>query len=142
MPGNFGQRPLLGGPGHKNIKTQINLHFEKYYNKTSARKVWMPTIQNVNIDRLALAPMAGVTDIAFRTICRERGRLLPAPKWSARRRCTKTQKPGSPQLGEDEHPAAADIRQQPEVIGDHGGPGGEISGADIDINMGCPWAKS
>ena len=31
-------------------------------------------IGNVKIDsRLALAPMAGVTDLAFRTICRELG---------------------------------------------------------------------
>ena len=37
---------------------------------------------------LALAPMAGVTDMAFRQICRELGGgLLLSRSWSAPRRC-------------------------------------------------------
>ncbi|MGI5935316.1 MAG: tRNA dihydrouridine synthase DusB [Oscillospiraceae bacterium] len=106
----------------------------------------MPTIGNVNIDgRLALAPMAGVTDIAFRTICREQGAALTYTEMvSAKALVYKDVKTRSLlQLGEDERPAGAQIfGSEPEVMGEAAAMAEEISGADfIDINMGCPVGK-
>ena len=42
--------------------------------KIFLREVFMVTIGGIRIETpLALGPMAGVTDMAFRTICREQG---------------------------------------------------------------------
>ena len=69
-------------------------------------------IGNVTIDsRLALAPMAGVTDLAFRTICRELGAGYTVTEMvSAKALCYQDQK-SLPllKLGEGEHPAAAQL---------------------------------
>ena len=72
----------------------------------------MVEIGGIKIDvPLALAPMAGVTDLAFRTICREQGAGLTCTEMvSAKALCFQDKK-SIPllQLGEGEHPAAAQI---------------------------------
>ena len=60
---------------------------------------------------LALGPMAGVTDMAFRTICREQGAGLTCTEMvSAKALCYQDRK-SIPllQMGENETPAAAQI---------------------------------
>ena len=103
-------------------------------------------IGNVTIDsRLALAPMAGVTDLAFRTICRELGAGYTVTEMvSAKALCYQDQK-SLPllKLGEWEHPAAAQLFGSDEgCMQEAAAIAGEVSGADIlDINMGCPVPK-
>jgi len=106
----------------------------------------MMQIGNITIDsKLALAPMAGVTDLAFRTICREHGAGLTYTEMvSAKALVYQDKKTRSLlQIGEDEHPVAAQIfGSDPECMAEAAVKALEISGADfIDINMGCPVGK-
>ena len=106
----------------------------------------MVKIGNVNIDGLLmLAPMAGVTDTAFRQVCRRAGAAYTCTEMvSAKALVYKDEKTKSLlQLGEHEHPCAAQIfGSEPEVMEQAAGMAREISGADvIDINMGCPVGK-
>jgi len=95
--------------------------------------------------KLALAPMAGVTDLAFRTICREFGAGLTYTEMvSAKALVYQDRKTRSLlQLGEEEHPAGAQIfGSDATCMADAAARAIEISGADfIDINMGCPVGK-
>ena len=95
--------------------------------------------------KLALAPMAGVTDLAFRTICREHGAGLTYTEMvSAKALVYKDKKTKSLlQLGESEHPVAAQIfGSDIECMAEGAALALEISNADfIDINMGCPVGK-
>lgn len=106
----------------------------------------MVDIGGVKINsRLALGPMAGVTDMAFRTICREQGAGLTITEMvSAKALCFQDKK-SIPllQLGENEHPAAAQIfGSDPVCMQEAAAIAHEVSGADIiDINMGCPVPK-
>lgn len=94
---------------------------------------------------LALAPMAGVTDIAFREVCKNLGAAYTCTEMvSAKALVYKDIKTKSLLLlGENEHPCAAQIfGSEPEVMEQAAGLAREISGADvIDINMGCPVGK-
>ena len=95
--------------------------------------------------KLALAPMAGVTDAAFRQICSEKGAGYTVTELvSAKALCyhdTKTaqllrpfpsEKPFAAQIFGSDETCMAEAAQM--AI--------EISGADIlDINMGCPVGK-
>lgn len=103
-------------------------------------------IGNVTINgKLALAPMAGVTDLAFRHICREHGAALTVTEMvSAKALCYKDKKtPRLLELGTDEHPAAAQIfGHEPDTMAEGAKLALEKSGCDIiDINMGCPVPK-
>ena len=103
-------------------------------------------IGNVTINgKLALAPMAGVTDLAFRHICREHGAALTVTEMvSAKALCYKDKKtPRLLELGADEHPAAAQIfGHEPDTMAEGAKLALEKSGCDIiDINMGCPAPK-
>ena len=103
-------------------------------------------IGNVNIDsKLVLAPMAGVTDLAFRTICSELGAGLTYTEMvSAKALCFQDRKSrGLLKLFPGEHPASAQIFGSDAVcMADAACIAAEISGADfIDINMGCPVGK-
>jgi len=95
--------------------------------------------------KLALAPMAGVTDLAFRTICREFGAGLTYTEMvSAKALVYQDKKTRSLlQIGENEHPVGAQIFGSDAVcMADAASRALEISGADfIDINMGCPVGK-
>ena len=69
-------------------------------------------IGGVHIEsKLALAPMAGVTDLAFRTICREAGAGYTYTEMvSAKALCFQDQKTLQiMELGEGEHPSAVQI---------------------------------
>ena len=103
-------------------------------------------IGTVEIDsRLALAPMAGVTDAAFRQICRELGAGYTVTELiSSKALCYHDKKtlsllrqfPG-------EHPAAVQIfGSDPACMAEAAQIALEQTGADIiDINMGCPMGK-
>lgn len=95
--------------------------------------------------RLTLAPMAGVTDFAFRSICREMGAALTTTEMvSAKALVYKDEKTRALlYIPEHEHPCAAQIfGHEPDVMAEAAGLALEISGADIlDINMGCPVGK-
>ena len=103
-------------------------------------------IGNVEIaSRLALAPMAGVTDLAFRQICRELGAGMTVTEMvSAKALCYQDRKSrGLLKLGPGEHPASAQIfGSDPVCMAEAAQLAAEISGADfIDIHMGCPVGK-
>ena len=103
-------------------------------------------IGHVNIPSpLVLAPMAGVTDLAFRTICRELGAGYTVTEMvSAKALCYQDRKTlPLLTLGEGEHPAAVQLFGCDEEAMEKGAAkAAEYSGADIiDINMGCPVPK-
>ena len=103
-------------------------------------------IGNVTIPSpLALAPMAGVTDLAFRTICRELGAGYTVTEMvSDKALCYQDQK-SLPllSLGRGEHPAAVQLFGSDEESMERAAAKAlRLSGADIiDINMGCPVPK-
>ena len=95
--------------------------------------------------RVTLAPMAGVTDFAFRGICRELGAALTTTEMvSAKALVYRDEKTKALlYLPESEHPAAVQIfGHEPEIMAEAAGLALELSGADIlDMNMGCPVGK-
>ncbi|MBQ4582047.1 MAG: tRNA dihydrouridine synthase DusB [Oscillospiraceae bacterium] len=95
--------------------------------------------------RLVLAPMAGVTDLAFRKICSELGAGLTVTEMvSSKALCYQDRKSrGLLKLFDGEHPAAAQIfGSDPVCMAEAAVMAAEISGANlIDINMGCPVGK-
>ena len=103
-------------------------------------------IGTVNIpSQLALAPMAGVTDVAFRQICSELGAGYTITELiSSKALCYKDRKTFSLlQQFEGEHPAAVQIfGHDPVCMAEAAQIALEHTGADIiDINMGCPMGK-
>lgn len=94
---------------------------------------------------LALAPMAGVTDLAFREACRRQGAALTYSEMiSSQALCYQDRR--TLQLlsrGSDETPFAVQIfGHDPEVMALAAKKAQSITGADIiDINMGCPTPK-
>ena len=103
-------------------------------------------IGNVRIPgRAALAPMAGVTDAAFRHICYEQGAALACTEMVSSRGLVYND-PKTKELlfcPEGDRPVAAQIfGSDPSVMADAAGMALALSGADIlDINMGCPVGK-
>ena len=103
-------------------------------------------IGNVTIhSKLALAPMAGVTDLAFRTICRELGAGYTITEMVSAKALCYQDKKSIPllQLGVHEHPAAVQIFGSDPLCMEEGAAIALArSGAGIiDINMGCPVPK-
>ena len=103
-------------------------------------------IGNVEIaSRLALAPMAGVTDLAFRQICRELGAGYSVTELvSAKALCYQDKKSRTLlRLASNEVPAAAQIFGSDALcMAEAAQIAAEVSGAAvIDINMGCPVGK-
>ena len=106
----------------------------------------MPNIGNVQLHgRVVLGPMAGVTDFAFRALCRAQGAALTTTEMiSAKALVYKDEKTKALlYLPPEEHPAAVQIfGHEPAVMAEAAGLALELSGADIlDINMGCPVGK-
>ena len=95
--------------------------------------------------KLALAPMAGVTDLAFRTICREKGAGYTITEMVSAKALCYQDKKTIPllKLGEGEHPCAAQLfGSDEESLERAAAIAAEVSGCDIlDINMGCPVPK-
>ena len=103
-------------------------------------------IGNVEIQgSLCLAPMAGVSDFAFRSVCRRLGAAMTTTEMvSAKALVYKDEKTKSLMyIPEDEQPCAVQIfGHEPEIMAEAAGMALEMSGADIlDINMGCPVGK-
>ena len=103
-------------------------------------------IGSISIDPpLVLAPMAGVTDLAFRRICRELGAGYTITEMVSAKALCYQDKKSLPllRLGEDEHPAGVQLfGSDPGCMEEAAAIAGEVSGADIlDINMGCPVPK-
>ena len=95
--------------------------------------------------KLYLAPMAGVTDMAFRQICRELGADMSCTELvSAKALCYQDKKSrGLLKLANNERPAAAQIfGSDVQCMAEAAQIAAEASGAAfIDINMGCPVGK-
>ena len=95
--------------------------------------------------RLALAPMAGVTDLAFRTICRELGAGLTYTEMvSAKALCFQDGKTLQlMELGEGETPVAVQIfGSDVDCMARAAEKVAAVANPDfIDINMGCPVPK-
>ena len=103
-------------------------------------------IGGVKLDNpLALAPMAGVGDLAFRTVCRSFGASYTVTEMvSAKALCYQDAKTRTlMKLGEGERPAAVQLFGSDAVcMGDAAAKACEIASPDIiDINMGCPVGK-
>ena len=106
----------------------------------------MVRIGPIEIDgRVSLAPMAGVTDAAFRQLCRELGAALTYTEMVSARALIYNDKKTKSLLfiSKSDHPCGAQIfGSEPEIFCEASGLAAEISGADfIDINMGCPVGK-
>ncbi len=103
-------------------------------------------IGNVEVNsKLALAPMAGVTDLAYRQICRDMGAGYSCTELvSAKALCYQDAKSRTLlKLAPNEVPAAAQIfGSDVNCMAEAAQIAAEISGAAvIDINMGCPVGK-
>ena len=94
---------------------------------------------------LTLGPMAGVTDFAFRGVCRTLGAALTTTEMVSAKALVYHDEKTKELLyiPADEHPSAAQIfGHEPEVMAEAAVMALELSGADIlDINMGCPVGK-
>lgn len=106
----------------------------------------MVKIGNVEINgRLTLAPMAGVSDFAFRAVCAEMGAALTTTEMVSAKALVYGDAKTKSLLYNPEvcHPFATQIfGHEPEVMAEAAGLAVEYSGAEIlDINMGCPVGK-
>ena len=93
---------------------------------------------------IALGPMAGVTDWAFRNICAELGAELTVTEMvSSRALCYKDKKSAALLRKTDTGICGAQIfGNNPEIMAQGAQLALEISGCDfLDINMGCPMPK-
>ena len=102
-------------------------------------------IGNIKIDHpFLLAPMAGVTDLPYRLICKEMGAgLLYTEMVSAKGMYYNSPNTG-PLLAKEERerPIAAQIfGSEPELMADMAVRVQEMGFDLIDINMGCPVPK-
>ena len=98
----------------------------------------------VRDDPLILAPMAGVTDWAFRTVCARVGADITETEMvSSRALCYKDQKSAKLLRKNEGSLCGAQIfGNDPAIMAEAAGLALEISGCDfIDINMGCPMPK-
>lgn len=84
--------------------------------------------------KLALAPMAGVTDLGFRTVCRELGAGYTVTEMVSAKALCYQDKKSLPllELGGGEHPAAVQLfGSDPYCMEQAAGIAAEKSGADI-----------
>ncbi len=95
--------------------------------------------------RVTLAPMAGVTDAAFRRLCRQQGAALTCTEMVSARALVYRDKKTEALLWcpPEDRPVAAQIfGHEPEIMAEAAPMALALSGADIlDINMGCPVGK-
>lgn len=102
-------------------------------------------IGNVNIEnRIFLAPMAGVTDMPFRVLCKEQGcGLVYTEMVSAKGMHYADEKSAQlTLLNEKEKPGAVQIfGSDPEIMAEVAAKLNESDASIIDINMGCPAPK-
>ena len=102
-------------------------------------------IGTINLDNnIFLAPMAGVTDMPFRILCREQGcGLVYSEMISAKGMFYKDEKSWKlADLSEAEKPAAVQIfGSEPDILAHSAEKLNASDAAIIDINMGCPTPK-
>lgn len=102
-------------------------------------------IGNIEVKNpLALGPMAGVTDWAFRTICAEHGAGLTVTEMVSSRALIYRDKKSAALLRKNAGSicGAQIFGNDPEIMAEAAQLALEISGCDfIDINMGCPMPK-
>ena len=102
-------------------------------------------IGNVEIENpVFLAPMAGVTDWAFRTVCAELGAGVTVTEMVSSRALVYKDKKSAKLLRKNEGSVcgAQIFGNDPEIMAEGARLALEISGCDfIDINMGCPMPK-
>ena len=95
--------------------------------------------------RVTLAPMAGVTDAAFRRLCYQQGAALTCTEMVSARALVYRDKKTESLLfcPPEDRPVAAQIfGHEPEIMAEAAPMALALSGADIlDINMGCPVGK-
>lgn len=102
-------------------------------------------IGNIEIGNpLALGPMAGVTDWAFRTVCAELGAGITVTEMVSSRALVYKDKKSAALLRKNDHSVcgAQIFGNDPAIMAQGAKLALEISGCDfIDINMGCPMPK-
>ena len=103
-------------------------------------------IGNIEIENIsALAPMAGVTDMVFRTLCREQGcGMLYTEMVSAKAILYKNKNTDAlMQTNEQEHPIALQLfGSDADIMAEMAKVAAIKSNCDIiDVNMGCPVPK-
>ena len=95
--------------------------------------------------RVLLAPMAGVTDCAFRRVCLRQGAAMATTEMVSGRALVYHDEKTKALLyiPEDGQPCAAQLfGHEPEIMAEAAAMALELSGAEIlDINMGCPVGK-
>ena len=95
-------------------------------------------------DPVALGPMAGVTDWAFRTVCAQLGANLTVTEMVSSRALVYRDKKSAALLRKNEGSVcgAQIFGNDPQIMAQGAQLALEISGCDfIDINMGCPMPK-
>ena len=93
---------------------------------------------------LALGPMAGITDVTFRNLCKEQGcSLLYTEMVSAKGIFYNNKNTGDLlKTGEDEHPVGLQLfGSDPDIMADMSEKLSDLPFDFIDINMGCPVPK-
>ena len=102
-------------------------------------------IGNLEVNRpIALGPMAGVTDLAFRTVCAELGANITVTEMVSSRALVYRDKKSAGLLKKNEGSlcGAQIFGNDPAVMAEAAVLALEISGCDfLDINMGCPMPK-
>lgn len=102
-------------------------------------------IGNVSLDnRVFLAPMAGVTDLPFRLICKRKGcGMLYSEMINAKALCYNDENTKKmTKIEDEEHPIAIQIfGSEPEFMGRAAEILNSHSNEILDINMGCPAPK-
>ena len=102
-------------------------------------------IGNLEVNNpLALGPMAGVTDWAFRTVCAQLGANITVTEMVSSRALVYRDKKSAALLRKNEGSicGAQIFGNDPEIMAQGAALALEISGCDfIDINMGCPMPK-
>ena len=102
-------------------------------------------IGNVQLDNeVFLSPMAGVTDLPFRTICKEKGcGMLYTEMINAKALCYDDENTKKMlRMDKDEHPVAVQIfGSDPEFMGKADIIMNQYPNEILDINMGCPAPK-
>jgi nifR3 family TIM-barrel protein len=102
-------------------------------------------IGNLEVNNpVVLGPMAGVTDLAFRTVCAELGANITVTEMVSSRALVYKDKKSAALLKKNEGSlcGAQIFGNDPDVMAEGARLALEISGCDfLDINMGCPMPK-
>lgn len=95
-------------------------------------------------DKLILAPMAGITDLPFRLLCKEQGCDILYTEMVSAKAMYYNNKNTAPLLllHPEEHPIGLQLfGSEPELMGDMAGRIEELGFDFVDVNMGCPVPK-